>query len=95
MGAGVDRMSEADYSQRKTLPCKFCEAPVMQPKSGKRAKEYCNNSHRAAYREREHQTAIEACLSAIDTVGDELERLTAALKGAAQRLARFKKKKNG
>lgn len=81
----------AEYSPQ-TRPCRFCEKPVTQPKIKGRIKDFCSDSHRAAYREREHQAAITTCLEVIDEVRNENERLMATLNGAATVLERFKKK---
>jgi hypothetical protein len=71
--------------------CRFCEAPVQQPRG--RVKEFCNSAHRAAYREREHQKALALAVEAIDNLRDEFEAGLAKLAGAKELLQRFQKKK--
>jgi len=58
-----------------------------------RRKEFCTPAHRAAYREREHQKALELVTQAADDLRDTTEQKVAALMGAVQALDRFRKKK--
>ena len=75
-------------------PCRFCEAPVEQPTGRHRnlVKDYCNASHRSAYREREHQKALAQAVEAIDNAEDAVDQAMAQLRGAKQVLKRFQKK---
>ncbi|MDN3025314.1 hypothetical protein [Streptomyces sp. S.PB5] len=39
-----------DEGERPTRPCRWCDAPVVQPSSRWRRRNYCGKSHRRRFR---------------------------------------------
>jgi Ni,Fe-hydrogenase III large subunit len=75
-----------------TRPCRFCQAPVAQQHAGQ-VREFCDNRHRAAYRDQERQKALQLASEALDEITDAMEALGAKAAGVKVLLARFHKKK--
>jgi hypothetical protein len=72
-----------------TRPCRFCDQPV--PQRAGRVREFCGNTCRAAYRDRERDHAIRAALGIVEDTQGVLEGQCAALEGARRQLQRFLK----
>ncbi len=85
--------AESSATQQPSVfrTCRFCDAPVLQPKRVGAVKDFCSDRHRAAYREQERQKALAMAIQAMTSMGDAIEQGVAALNGAAQVLARFQK----
>jgi len=90
--AGLDPASGPDEAVAvATRACRFCQAPVPQLHHGQ-VREFCDNRHRAAYREQERQKALAMAIEAIDELADLFEAGLARLGGARTMLQRFQKK---
>jgi hypothetical protein len=90
-GPGANIRVQVATEEPALRPCRFCDAPV--PQLTGRVKEFCTQAHRAAYREREHQKAMERVIEVAGELRDTVEQKVAELMGAVAALDRFRKKK--
>lgn len=78
-------------SEPGVRPCRFCQAPVQQPRRRGQVKDFCTDRHRAAFRDQAAQAAVQNARDAIRETIDEVNRLVARLEGSDQLLARFQR----
>lgn len=80
--AGVD-------TPARTRPCRYCDATVEQPTKAGAVKDFCDARHRAAFRERERQQAIQEALDTMDQAADDMEQTAVKFRVALRKLERF------
>lgn len=88
-----ERAQEAESTAPTVVPtfrsCRHCQAPVQQPTRRGQIKDFCNDRHRAAFRDNLVQGAIQEAKTVLAEASAELAQWSARMDGAMALLDRY------